>query len=240
MVKNLNYLTLLLVLVFASCRKDIQQQETAEPPQAARKGTGAAPTAKTIYLQVEVLDEAGKILSDGQGPYVHGRQRVQAVIWDSGDFFMNTNTNSSRPRERWISFMGTDLPLDQLNGRGNYRMRTQNTEGDPVLIQNMPTDEPKLLGFFIWGENTPGEFVWRLRYHYNAGADGVPQEVAYSDYVQITKTEDKETDGRNVWILESIPSTPATAHLQDLVQPGSSSEGLYSIPFRFRLTEKAQ
>jgi hypothetical protein len=60
------------------------------PPPGAGKG-------KTTAVKITLLDLGGdKIKSDGKGAYIHGTDRVTAVIHDSGQLDLDTTSTSTR------------------------------------------------------------------------------------------------------------------------------------------------
>lgn len=237
MKKHLNLTALLLVLIFAGCQKDVQRGEATEGAATQQKAsTDGSTTTRSINLQVEVLQDVdNKILSDKDAPYIHGVDRVQAVIWgDSGDFFMTTNTNANRDALRWIrfDFDETSLLYDRLNNVRSYRMRTQGLDGDPASqLHKMADNSSKYVGFFIWGEKPAGVFDWKLRFQYHLDPAPLPTEPATS-FVLVTKL----SSSPNVWELES--TSTATGYLKAGANTNTSITGYYQVPFRIKLTEK--
>jgi hypothetical protein len=253
MEKHLNLAALLLVLFFAGCKKDVQREETTEGSATQQKAAtgGTTTTNRAIYLEVTVESFDGTMITaDNGGKYIHGTDRVQAVIWgDSGDFFWNTNTNAARSPLRKIVF-DPSLP-SRLNEVISYRMRTQNVGGSSAsMLHQMGVGEKKYLGFFIWGEKSAGVFDWKLRFQYYLDPSPLTDKLATTDYVLVERLSGPPN--KSVWTLESVqkreplyegevvanedPVIPYNAYLQDVANPTAS---IYlRVPFKLRLTER--
>jgi hypothetical protein len=168
MKKNLNLLMLLAIIILAACQKEVPQQTSGDEinsfPMAKAGGTT---TQKDVFVSVTVNNNG---IVDGDGrPYIHNQEKVQAVIWAAGEFFMNTNTTSNKSPIRKMYFNITPVtPASRinLNDVNNVRMRVVKIEGG-TRLQDIQPGELKKARFWFWGEKPMGVFVWKLYYRGN-------------------------------------------------------------------------
>jgi hypothetical protein len=223
MTKNLHFTFMILAFALSACQKEnLKSPAEASEIVLAKPGSPTTTTAKTLYLDVEVIN-SGSLKSDGKGVYSHGKERVQAVIWDNGDFYLQTNTNTNQAPIRLLGFEGTGFD-NRLNNVRNHSLRTEYTTSEKVLFQNMiqGDDHSQIVGFRIFGEQKSGSVDWRLRYRY--GPDATNENTTFAKITRISATE---------WFLESDEN-----HTGRLVDGSGGDFGYPVIPFALKLKSK--
>jgi hypothetical protein len=226
MKQKLAILSLLTFLALTECKKDIQQTEQNLSKEAISAKPPAAGNT-TVNLRVTVDDGSPNLIqSDDKGDYINGTDKVQAQIMSTGDFYMNTNTNTAKQPVRTMHFPfgGPELALE---GKRNYSLRTT-TPATP--LQNMAVGEAgtQLVGFRVWAAEQSGQFVWKLLFR--MGIEDNPSSL--TDYAKVTRLPG------DVWTIEpaGYSATPANAMLADGASPANPI-GHYVMPFKLILTK---
>jgi len=226
MKRNLYLTSLVTALALAGCQKDIQQSK--EQSTSLELRSSAKPSAQgnsTVNLSVTVDDASvNNILSDGNGAYVHGTDRVDAQILSSdGNFYMNTNNNTVKAAIRTMQFLPGNSGFD-LSGKRNYSLRTNAS----VWLQNMAVNTSQNVGFRVWGVLQGGIVDWRLLFR-----NGL-EEIASSltDYAKVTRLSN------DVWTIEPASYTGVTPANARLIDGNNNPIGLgyYQTPFKLTLT----
>lgn len=231
MKKLLNLTYLLMLLAITGCEKELQP---SNEEQAASTGNINARIVGNTALSVTVIDgtaENGyRINSDNATPYVNAQQQVEAVLLSSdGNFYMNTNSNTTKATIRRLVFTDGTLSGKTMNGLPNYSLRTTIADG-ATLIQNMAEGASQLVGFRIWGIKLKGVTDWRLVYK-NGYESDYWNTASLTDYAKVTKVSSTQ------WIIE--PASHATAALyQGNASSSADRLGYHVIPFKLILTKK--
>lgn len=242
MQKKLYLPGLLMVLVLAGCQKDIQQLKEEENLSliSMAKGPGAPTGNGTIYLKVTVSEATGNMInSDGYGEliYTHGIDRVEAQILSSdGNFYMNTNNNTVKPRIRFLYFPpNITVYQKEMNGKRNYSLRTSAplaavNGGTTYWLQNMPVTNPafsQYMSFRVWGVDQGGVVDWRLVYR--NGPENTSSSL--TDYAKVTRVNN------DVWTIEPANYPGVTASNAALYNGDASIRlGDHVVPFKLTLT----
>jgi len=224
MKRNLYVTSLLTALALAGCQKDIQQSK--EQSTSLELRSSAKPPAQgnsTVNLSVTVDDASGNnILSDGNGAYVNGTDRVDAQILSSdGNFYMNTNNNTVKPWIRTMQFLPGNSGFD-LSGERNYSLRTNAT----TWLQNMDVNTSQNVGFRVWGVGQGGIVDWRLLFR--NGLENNPSSL--TDYAKVTRLPN------DVWTIEPASYTGVTPANAGLIDGNNMILGYYQTPFKLTLT----
>ena len=232
MKPNLNLAVLLTVLALAGCQKNIERstgQNTSEATMSIAKASGTGNS--TVYLRVTVDETPGnQILSDNNGAYINGTDRVEAQILSSdGNFYMNTNNNTVRTPIRIMRFL-PDHPEIDLSGKRNYSLRTAAT----IWLQNMTVGSVQNVGFRAWGVQQGGVVDWRLLYR--SGYESTSSSL--TDYAKVTRTTADE------WTIEPANFAGVTFANARLIDgndpPNPLGSEYYQVPFKLTLTRLAK
>jgi hypothetical protein len=191
-----------------------KQERNLESQSTSSKGTGAT---QYTYLTVEVLDlDGNKIKSDGlvstnSGLYVDGELGVRAELQHSnGDFYMMTNTLTSKPAKRFFMFPGNE----DLQGKNDYRIRIMDDLNE-VAIQTMGEGVSDEMVMRLWSFNSKGSLNFEILFD--------PIRAPGTDKVNVTRTD------VNTW--EVVPVSPSTA----LIRRANTSELINPEPVPFKL-----
>ena len=217
MKKNLTFSSLVMVLLFSACQKEIKETSEVAEKDVQAMSTARATAGGDVYLTVTVEDaDANMIRSDAKGPYVHGRDKVQAVIWAAGDFFLNTNTTANREPMRKLAF-DPSLAYPGFNAVKNHSCRTGSLNLQTMAV----SEEPQLASFRVWGEEPAGTFTWKLLFRQGTAADDL---LTNNVYVKRTSKDRWE-----IWTAEN----ESNAKLVD-----ANGESYYQVPFKLILNRK--
>ena len=224
---------LLLIFAVISCTKKSNEIKLA--PSNDEIASAQSPNASilsTISLKVTVNDVGNKITSDGQGDYVDGLQRVQAILDKNGNFIFTTNTNGNKPAIRSLNYNFDDpiivfTPPPPLGNINTYGLSTYLSSSIPTSkpIQNMANGESECVPFLTLAGN------WRLLFH--GGAQDRPDSTSAFAYVtRINSTQ---------WTFTSagtcLPACIANKAAYVSSPPGGVLYGYYNMPFSFTLTK---
>lgn len=228
MKRNLNFLA--FVFLFVSCQKSmVEKQGGSEISTSSTKGSGSN---QYTYLTVEV-DDAGlnKIKSDASeikpAPrlYVNGLENVRAELQhSSGDFYMMTNTLTSKQARRYFTFPdNTDLEK-----QNDYRIRIKddddNLDGETNLQEMVAGTKDCKMVMRLWSFDSKGNKFFDIIFN-----PTIP-EGSGSDYVTVEKIRNEL--GEEFW--EVYPNGGMNA----AVSKSSSQPVLTPMPFKFILRRK--
>ena len=230
---------LILVILFASCKKDVQEQGMDTPAGQDMSERAAGPAAKgsTVYLQI-IVENGYELQHDANGDtYVHGIDKVDARILSSdGNLYFQTNTTDQKEPVRSLVFASPGNYSDfNMNNKRNYTIRT-NVPASGTWLQNMAPGSSQELGLAIRGIDAGGSIDWLLQYR-----NGITANDLNTDLVRVSRSSDG-----NTWILEPAGSStaPATAGLYDsdsngnAILPAEGTNPYHAVPFRIVLSRK--
>jgi hypothetical protein len=203
-----------------------------------------APSIPVIALSITVsnVDSAGNaynIQNDGQGPYVDGLQQVEARLDNYGTLAFNTQTKTSRPAVRWVTYNFSN-PVDPSNAYRpdpdrvhNNHFSTGASAFSPFIpIQNLgvngnPASECVYMGNSIANATTS----WRVSFH-KGNEDVAASPTSYAVVTRVSVSP-------AVWTIASAGNCSPNQNIASLRSgDGTVLYGYYYIPFLFTLRAK--